>query len=71
MSAHEKSMTETVTWTDAAQLLPEDSATVMIIIGGDVEATMGYHEDNQWHYWDGMPCTLRVIYWCNLLEGPK
>lgn len=64
------SMTETVVWHDAAHDLPDSDTTVMIIVGGDVEAWPGYLDGTQWRSADGMPVD-RVIYWADMLEGPK
>lgn len=64
-------MTETITWIDAAQRLPDGDTTVWISIAGGTEPTwLGWHADGVWHdATTGAPIDGQVVSWAEPPEG--
>lgn len=63
-------MAELIEWHDATEVLPDADETVLIIMGGDVEAWVGYLDGDQWRDDSAFPVD-RVIYWASLPQGPR
>jgi len=64
-----KSMTETIEWHRADEVLPDADTTVMVIHGGDVDAWPGYYDGIHWFCADGFRLA-DVLFWADMLEGP-
>lgn len=61
---------ELIEWHNAATDKPDSDTTVLIIPGGELEATIGYLDGDRWRYGEGMPCDS-VIWWAHLPTGPE
>ncbi len=64
------SSSETITWFQPAEAMPDDESTVLLKIQ-DAESEPvwpGYHVDGAWYLADGMP-TSGVQMWARMPEG--
>lgn len=59
--------TETITWIDCAERLPDDGIAVLVAFD-DGEVLMGWHEDKRWLDVSGYPVT-GVTHWASV-QGP-
>lgn len=64
-----KAMSEIIEWHEPGEQLPDAETTVLIIMGGEVDAWMGYFEGERWVDVTGFPIAA-PIYWAHLPEGP-
>lgn len=61
---------EIIEWIDPAHQMPDADETVLIIMGGDVEASMGFFDGERWLDVSAFPLGAAPIYWAHLPEGP-
>lgn len=67
-------MSEIIEWFDPAEQMPDSDTTVLLIISGDPETSLGYHDGTTWlealGVMDGFPIMDDVLFWAHLPEGP-
>jgi hypothetical protein len=64
-----KSMTETIEWHRADEVLPDADTDVLCICAGEIEAWMGFLDGDQWRKDDGWPVN-GVLFWAYAPTGP-
>lgn len=63
-------MSELIEWFNPAGQMPDADTTVLLIVGGDVEACVGYHDGERWIEVTGIPIGAPVVCWAHMPEGP-
>lgn len=63
-------MTETIEWHRADEVLPDADTDVLVIQQGEVEVYAGFLDGDQWRSADGWPLP-GVLFWADMPEGPK
>jgi len=65
-------MTETITWIDANEQLPDDEITVLVYSSqiADEPVWLGYHEEHLWLAVDGTELE-DVTHWAHVPAGPQ
>ena len=63
------SMSETIEWHQADEVLPDADTDVLVIAPGEVEVYTGYLDGEQWRSADGWPLPA-VLFWADMPEGP-
>lgn len=64
------SMSETIEWHRADEVLPDADTNVLYICEGEVDAWMGFLDGDQWRNADGWP-ENNVLFWADAPQGPK
>lgn len=63
------SMSETIEWHRADEVLPEVDTNVLVIQPGEVEVWPAYLDGERWWSGDGWPLPA-VLFWAEMPEGP-
>ncbi len=64
------SMSETIEWHRADEVLPDADTDVLCIGEGEVDTWMGFLDGDQWRNADGWPVN-NVLFWADAPQGPK
>lgn len=65
-----RTLGEIIEWHAPADDMPDADETVLIIMGGDVEASMGFWDGERWLDVSAFPLGAAPLYWAHLPEGP-
>lgn len=61
---------ELIEWHEPSDEMPDADETVLIIMPGDVESTMGFFDGERWCDATAFPINAAPIYWAHMPEGP-
>lgn len=62
-------ITETLTWYEVTERLPDDDTTVLVCVpGSDEPVWLGYFEDGQWYYAEAFEAE-GVVRWAEMPGG--